>query len=193
MLNLNNIKKFFDDRAQNWDDGNSDLSGAKKIVKQFSDLVTGCDILDIGCGTGVLTMPLQNAGAKSIVGIDISSEMINIAKEKFPQNTYICEDILKWQSNKCFDTIFMYNVYPHLSNTDELINKIWTLLKKDGHFIVAHGSSKENINSHHQAHAMEVSRKLLKAEEEAQIWRKKFDVNIIRDNELYYFSGKKIN
>lgn len=90
-----------------------------------------------------------------------------------------------------FDTIIMYNVYPHLMDKKALVEKIYSLLNAQGTFIVAHGSSRDTINSHHSSHAMEVSRKLLKAQEEAEIWRTKFDVKIIRDDELYYFSGTK--
>ena len=63
----------------------------------------------------------------------------------------------------------MYNVYPHLTDKQKLVDKVYSLLKTSGVFIVAHGSSKETINSHHTSHAMEVSRKLMKAEEEAEI------------------------
>lgn len=62
----------------------------------------------------------------------------------------------------------MYNVYPHLVDIDALVYKIAQLLVKNGTFIVAHGSSRDKINAHHSSHAMEISRKLLKAQEEAE-------------------------
>lgn len=63
----------------------------------------------------------------------------------------------------------MYNVYPHLMDKQKLVEKVYSLLNENGTFIVAHGSSRDTINSHHSSHAMEVSRKLMKAEEEAEI------------------------
>ena len=191
MDNIAKIKDFFDELANSWDERNSDEAGAKKIVKQFKTCIANKDVLDVGCGTGVLYQPLTNAGAKSITSIDLSAEMINLAKEKFPQGNFICEDILNWNTEQMFDTIIMYNVYPHLMDKKALVDKIYNLLNTQGTFIVAHGSSRDTINSHHSSHAMEVSRKLLKAQEEAEIWRTKFDVEIIRDDELYYFSGTK--
>ena len=191
MDNIAKIKDFFDELANSWDERNSDEAGAKKIVKQFKTRISNKDVLDVGCGTGVLYQPLTNAGAKSITAIDLSDEMINLAKEKFPQGNFICEDILKWNTEQMFDTIIMYNVYPHLMDKKALVDKIYSLLNAQGTFIVAHGSSRDTINSHHSSHAMEVSRKLLKAQEEAEIWRTKFSVEIIRDDDLYYFSGTK--
>lgn len=192
MDNLYKIKEFFNEIASTWDDTKADSSGAEKIVNQFSEQINNRSILDIGCGTGVLYEFLKKAGAKDITGIDLSEKMIRIAKEKFPKANFKVSNILEWNSKEKYDTIIMYNVYPHLTNKQKLVDKVHSLLNEGGIFIVAHGASKETINSHHSSHAMEISRKLLKAEEEAEIWRSKFDVNIIRDNELYYFSGKLI-
>lgn len=178
--------------AESWDNNNSDSLGAKKIVAQFKNQICNKSVLDVGCGTGVLYEYLVKAGAVNITCIDLSPKMIDIAKEKFPQGNFLCEDILLWNTNQKFDTIIMYNVYPHLSNREQLVKKIHSLLNTGGTFIVAHGSSRQEINSHHSAHAMEVSRKLLKAQEEAEIWRPLFEVSIIRDADLYFFAGKKI-
>lgn len=61
----------------------------------------------------------------------------------------------------------MYNVYPHLMDKENLVKKCCELLKEKGIVIVAHGASKEKINSHHKAHAMGVSEKLKSAKEES--------------------------
>lgn len=193
MDNLYKIKAFFDEIASTWDDTSADKTGAKKIVKQFANNINNKSILDIGCGTGVLYEPLKKAGATTITSIDVSDEMIRLAKEKYPDGNFLVEDVLTWDTDEKFDTILMYNVYPHLMDKQKLVDKVYSLLNDGGTFIVAHGSSRDTINSHHSSHAMEVSRKLLKAEEEAAIWREKFEVNIIRDNELYYFSGTKLS
>lgn len=190
-LNLVKIKYFFDSLAETWDNNNLDTNGAKKIVAAFKTNIANMNVLDVGCGTGVLYPTLKKANAKSITAIDISDKMINNAKKKFPDGNFICEDILKFHPKNKFDTVIMYNVYPHLNNKAALVSKINELLNTNGVFIVAHGSSRESINSHHQAHAMGVSQKLLKANEEAEIWKPKFDITVSRDNDLYYFCGKK--
>lgn len=41
----------------------------------------GLSILDIGCGTGELLVLLQQSGAK-VAGVDLSAEMLSLAKEK---------------------------------------------------------------------------------------------------------------
>lgn len=169
MDNLYKIKAFFDELASSWDEKNADSDGAKKIVKQFKESIAGKSVLDVGCGTGVLYPYLQRTKAKSITAIDISDEMIKLARDKYPEGNFLCKDVLELESKEKFDTIIMYNVYPHLMKKKKLVDKVSSLLNENGVFIVAHGSSKDTINSHHSSHAMEISRKLLKAEEEAEI------------------------
>lgn len=94
MDNLYKIKAFFDELANSWDEKNTDEAGAKKIVKQFREKISGKTILDVGCGTGVLYEPLKKENAKQITAIDVSEKMIKLAKDKFPQGNFLCEDIL---------------------------------------------------------------------------------------------------
>lgn len=173
----NKVKDYFNERAQNWI---SDPDGAKAILANFN--ING-EILDIGCGTGVLANLLK---ADSI---DISENMIETAKANFPNTNFICEDIYNYYPNKKYDWVIMYNVYPHLHNKEKLVIKVHSLLKPQGKFLVAHGASKEQINNHHEAIAKQVSVPLKSAIEESKIWESKFKITDLRDDNLYYFSG----
>ena len=51
------------------------------IKKMLPDL-SGKSILDIGCGTGRFTFLLEKENAESVTGLDLSSEMLLIAKKK---------------------------------------------------------------------------------------------------------------
>ncbi|MHC4459685.1 MAG: class I SAM-dependent methyltransferase [Planctomycetota bacterium] len=47
------------------------------------------DILDLGCGDGKVTAEIaRNTPSGSIVGVDNSSSMIELASERFPANKY---------------------------------------------------------------------------------------------------------
>lgn len=190
-MDKNRIKDFFNEKATNWDaESLKAKAGAKKIITKFTKYINEKSVLDIGCGTGVLTKDLINAGAKSITGIDISNKMIEIAKNKFLNNSnvqFFCKDITEWTTTEKFDIAIIYNAYPHLEKNSYLVNKIYSLLKNKGRCIIAHGTSKEEINSHHKAHALKVSSKLMTAENESLLWKSKFKIEETLDNKNLYY------
>jgi toxoflavin synthase len=50
------------------------------VVKLLGD-VKGKRVLDLACGTGFYTRLIRNKGAERVVGVDLSSTMIDVAKE----------------------------------------------------------------------------------------------------------------
>ncbi|XP_075261690.1 rRNA N(6)-adenosine-methyltransferase METTL5-like [Convolutriloba macropyga] len=48
---------------------------------QFADLSSGCSVLDLGCGTGMLGIASVLCGADYVLGIDIDPEAIDVAWE----------------------------------------------------------------------------------------------------------------
>ena len=118
MFNEENIKDFFDKKAKDWD--KTSVSDPVKIINKLN--IKNKDVLDVGCGTGILERYLYEA--KSLDCIDLSQKMIDIAKEKYPNINYICTSIYNYCPNKKYDLIIMYNVYPHLIDKKKLVDKL---------------------------------------------------------------------
>lgn len=76
----------------------------------LSQIKEGSDVIEIGCGTGQLAKELHDLGIKSYIGIDISKEMIGIAKNKvqFENFSFIAIDFLELNIEKRFD----YALFP---------------------------------------------------------------------------------
>lgn len=53
----------------------------RQVILELLDDVSGCRLLDVGCGDGGLAFELENRGA-SVTGIDASAAMIEAAKER---------------------------------------------------------------------------------------------------------------
>ena len=61
----------------------SDFTARPVVMKELGDM-TGRRVVDLGCGEGYVSRILCEAGAASVDGFDISSEMIRQAKESTP-------------------------------------------------------------------------------------------------------------
>ena len=98
------------------------------------------NILDIGCGGGLLSEPMTRLGAND-TGIDASSKNINIAKIHAKKNklkiNYLCSSPEKLKIKKKFDVILNMEIIEHVEDINFFINSCSKLLKKNGLMFVA--------------------------------------------------------
>ncbi|WP_202081185.1 class I SAM-dependent methyltransferase [Caldalkalibacillus salinus] len=103
------------------------------------DSVHGKRVLDAGCGEGYLSRMLSKLGA-SVLGIDYSNKMLEIAKDRTPKSLDIryehgnLED-LSFLEDQSFDLIVSNMVIQDLSEYDRAINEMYRLLVDGGWFI----------------------------------------------------------
>jgi len=75
-------------------------------MNQVIDRVpAGGDVLEIACGTGVWTALLADQ-ATTLTAVDAAPEMIEIARERAPDATYVSADILGWRPPRRYDVVF---------------------------------------------------------------------------------------
>ncbi len=188
------IIDFFDGCAPNWD---GQMVRNEEVIQKILDnagVTYGVDVLDVACGTGVLIPDYLSRGAASVTAVDISSEMIKIAEEKFPQDNVrlICGDVEEISFDRTFDCIVVYNAFPHFPNPEGLIAKLCTLLKDGGTVTVAHGMSRAEIDRRHQGRASKVSVELMDSDELGALFGKYLTVTTnISDDMMYQVSGRK--
>ncbi len=141
------IKIKFNNGAQDYDNHRSQIipllneyyTTAIELTEKFDNP----KILDLGAGTGILTKLLHEKHPKSeITLIDISPEMLNLAKNKFEKITqfkYIEGDYLKIDFKEKYDIIISSLSIHHLNNKNkkELYKKIYDHLNIYGVFINA--------------------------------------------------------
>ena len=98
------------------------------------------NIVDIGCGGGLLSEPMRRLGA-NVTGIDASSKNINIAKLHAKKNklkiNYLCSSPEKLKIKKKFDVILNMEIVEHVEDINFFINSCSKLLKKNGLMFVA--------------------------------------------------------
>ena len=98
------------------------------------------ELLDIGCGGGLLTEPMSRLGA-SVTGIDASKKNIDVAKYHAKKSNlkikYLCSSPEKVNFNKKFDVVLNMEIVEHVNNLDLFLKKSSLLLKKNGLMFVA--------------------------------------------------------
>ena len=98
------------------------------------------NILDIGCGGGLLSEPMSRLGAH-VVGIDASEKNIKIAKMHAAKNNlkieYKSTSPEKLKTNKKFDVILNMEIVEHVEDVNFFIKSCAKLLKKNGIMFVA--------------------------------------------------------
>ncbi len=101
-------------------------------------------ILDLGCGTGILTARLFELGNR-VVGIDSSHSMIEKAKDQFPEIEFRVCNALDLPFEQEFDVVFSNAVFHWIDDHDLLIKNIYKSLHDSGLLICefgAHGNIK---------------------------------------------------
>jgi 2-polyprenyl-6-hydroxyphenyl methylase/3-demethylubiquinone-9 3-methyltransferase len=98
------------------------------------------NILDIGCGGGLLSEPMQRLGA-NVTAIDASIKNIKIAKLHAKKNklkiNYLCSSPEKLKINKKFDVILNMEIVEHVEDIQFFLKSCSKLLKKNGLMFVA--------------------------------------------------------
>ncbi len=191
-MDKENIKSFFNKIAPNWDNEPICEEKILDIILDNAGVKENTDILDIGCGTGVLFPFYQKRNVNSITAVDISTEMVKIASEKFPTANIFCGDAENMDFPQQFDVVMIYNAFPHFPNPQELIENLAKAVKSGGKFSVAHGMSKKDLDEVHKKSASNVSLPLPEANALAKEFEQHFNVDTIISNEkMYQIVGTK--
>ena len=106
-----------------------------KISQNGPGFLEGLNILDIGCGGGLISEPMARLGA-NVTGIDASKKNINIAqihsKRSGLKINYITASPENLSNKEKFDIILNLEIVEHVDNVNLYIKSCSQLLKKNG-------------------------------------------------------------
>ena len=137
------MSESWDEYAEGWDSNADVILYSRKAYDSLCEILDleGIDILDFGCGTGLLT-ELLSPTPNRILGLDSSEKMISVLENKHLSNvdtliTELTEDTIK--SNVAlqseFDLIVASSVCAFLPNYESTLRLLKTLLKPNGIFV----------------------------------------------------------
>ena len=193
MIDKDEVIAFFDSCAPEWDAGMVCDDKIIDIILDNAGVHSGSRVLDVACGTGVLVPYYLKRNVSSVTGVDISPGMIAVAESKFGQTEvrFLCADAETGSFGTGFDSIVIYNAFPHFADSRKLIGNLASMLRPGGILTVAHGMSRDRINSHHSGSASRVSNGLPEAEDLAALFSEHLEVTaVISDDRMYQVCGK---
>ena len=151
----NKERRFWDKFANIYDSFINKIFAAtyKAILENLdSDLNSTNNVLDIGTGTGIIPFSICSI-VSYVIAIDISPEMIQIAKQKQQSSNiknidFQVQDSYKLNfPDKSFDIVIASNLLHLLFEPDKPINEVKRVLKDNGTFISPTICAGENTRS----------------------------------------------
>ncbi len=137
------VKTGYNVCAKNYADNRDLLKNEKYLQTLVTYLKPKSKILDIGCGSGVPISKYFFDQNFDVTGLDISEEMIKLAKNNLPQCTFLVQDMTDINlPNNSFDAIVAFYSIIHVPREEHktLLQKLHSLLKKGGYILITMGS-----------------------------------------------------
>src|SRR5436190_24265217 len=125
---------------------NIDVRWRRRTIKRLQPLLKkNGRVLDVGCGTGDLSIALFDNTAAEVTGIDLCGPMLKLAKTKAPQLQFIEGDGLRLPFGEAsFDGLTIGFALRNLADVDRGLRELLRVLKPNGHVAILEFSHPAN-------------------------------------------------
>jgi ubiquinone/menaquinone biosynthesis C-methylase UbiE len=130
------LAKYYD-QIYHFKDYRKEANKIEKLIDEYRQS-NGNDLLDVGCGTGKHLRYLRNDF--NCVGVDISEDMLRVAKKNVPGVRFIRANMSDFRIGKRFDAILcLFSSIGYLRTREEITKTVYNFskhLKEGGVLIV---------------------------------------------------------
>jgi ubiquinone/menaquinone biosynthesis C-methylase UbiE len=142
---MNDDKRNFDKEAATWDEEPGRVRLADDVASAIREeirLRTDMDVLDFGCGTGLLTLNLHPL-IRSITGVDSSKRMLDVLRSKIkklglPDVSLRHLDLDRGDALEgSFHLVVSSMTLHHIKEIDPLLHQLHTVTLPGGHICIA--------------------------------------------------------
>lgn len=136
------IRQGYDQMAKDYLADRARLKSARYVQKLLKYLPKNSTVLDLGCGAGVPVDDILLKARHNVIGIDISTEQIKLARINCPRGQYLIGDIgeLAEGQYQVPAVVMLYALF-HLPRTDHerILRVIASNLTRGGMLLVSFG------------------------------------------------------
>ena len=142
---INTKKRNFNQEAANWDQVPDRVKVARDIAQRMIKEITltpDMDVLDFGCGTGLLTLALQPF-VRSMTGVDSSSGMLDVFQTKIKEQhlSNVKANYLDLDKGEVltgsYHLIVSSMTLHHVKNISPLLKQFYSILIPSGQLAIA--------------------------------------------------------
>lgn len=136
------IAESYDAIAEQWLEPHLATNGLRQHEHALRFRPKGGRALDVGCGCNGRFLRLLARHAYEVEGLDISSKMIALARERDPAVTFYHADVCQWEPAQPYDFITAWDSIWHvpLAQSESVLRKLCTALAPGGVFIWTTGA-----------------------------------------------------
>ncbi len=145
---MTDMRSFYDAQANNWarrePNSLSDFT-ARPVIFEMCGSISGLEVIDLGAGEGYCSREMKARGAASVVGVEISSEMVAQARAQEEAGNrlgieYMVGDITDIPAEDArYDlalAVFVFN-YLSMEQSRKALHEIHRVLKPGGRLVVS--------------------------------------------------------
>jgi len=126
--------------ASNYKETIAKLDNYEQTYEYFSECLKENEfVLDLACGPANVSQYLSRRKRLKITGLDLSPQMVQIAKQIIPEGTFVCSNIVEYESETKYDAAIIGFAIPYLnrSETETLIKNTSLNLKDNGYIYLS--------------------------------------------------------
>lgn len=131
------VKQDYNAIAHLYDENYGAMDSYKPFIDVFMDLLDGNRVVELGCGSGAVADYMTQNGC-SVVAVDFSHALLNIARSRYPYIDFIEADICDYIPPVKYDGLFTKDVLFHLPPKDleRVVKNFKNILRDNGRFCI---------------------------------------------------------
>lgn len=106
----------------------------KDFIGSFISHPAGKQLLEVGCGTGIVMAQLEHMGF-TCTGLDVNAQAIAYAKRR-TKGRLVLQSIFRYTPTSSFDVVGAFDVLEHIGDERKFLSICHALLSSKGHLIL---------------------------------------------------------